>query len=188
MEEKTMEGSRLQGLREIIRTRQFPMYLRSYPPDYAVKVVEEYSEENPTLDLGSRKMDNGVVVWLGADKNDPAEFSQITFTDDDVRWFLTQTKHRNIDQLVSLLGGSLSHLSFVTTALPFMDYFLKTLETGERMKKDAYICQACILTVFYHPGVVLPKAVMEYVAFDTPEYGTWTEQHVNQFYEILRSS
>lgn len=189
-----METTRLEGF-EVINIRSLlekldPEYSSSFilstrPLQYAEFVAQEWLENNPNAHVVMEVTPSAVVVE-GSGRE--LLFRQDYFSDSDTKWYLSKMGVHASEKLLAVLNNNLALLPKVLRVLPVFDYFLSSLESGQRMKKSAYIVQECIEVAIANRNVIFPIAVHSFIDNETPSYGLWTEQHIDKFYRVLRES
>lgn len=177
------------NLRQEVMTLTPPFRLESSCPEYARLLAQVWVEAHPGVDAEYREVPYAAEV-VPTDptfvRDTMVTLRQNHFSHDDVDWFLQKTKAPS--GVKALIGRNLELVSHAKAALPHMGYFLKTLETGERMKKPVHVVRPCIEVLTYSPDVILPNPVAAYVLNECPQYGPWLESHVDRFYEVLRTA
>lgn len=159
-----------------------PARLETPYADFAYQVALEWAQNNPSIDAEVNK------AWFGATlgSGDFTTIRQTQYTDEDVDWYLKKINLPNRQAIAELIDRNLTLLPTAKVAFPHMAYFFQSLENEQRMKKDVYAVQACIQIAVHNSAITLPIEVVEYVLYGCPQYGAWLEQHIDEFYRVLR--
>lgn len=177
------------NIRKSLPITSLPVILASTPRDYALYAAREFINNNGSA-LSMTQTSNTVGLHHPEEgkRGDSTLLSQTSFTDDDVLWYLDHKKISN-KKLIPLIDGNLELVRHAQIAYPQMEYFMSSLKSGNRMKMTSNVVRSCILVATFNNRVIeleLPIPVTEYVLHQTPLYGSWLEQHVDKFYELLK--
>lgn len=149
--------------------------------EFAEAVYKKWAEKYGVSKHSVLRTSDGMSVYVEGKSNVPVTLNCFLLSDKDIEWFCGK-------RWVEHLQGDPSLLPLAKSTDPYMGEFIRSVTTGERMKKPVHIVKDCIEFTSRSMAVLYPTEAFDYVLNSCPEFGPWTEQHIDKFYELLREA